>query len=149
MSFFAVPALFKRIGKGFPASLHGAPMLMPVEDSALGRRLRSWFQARSLHPNVVGEFDDRALAKEFGGRGAGVFIGPTVLSAEIELRYGARALGVADELEDEFFAISIERRIRHPCVIAITESARNDFLAVSTTARNPPRTAPRTAHKVS
>jgi LysR family transcriptional activator of nhaA len=95
----------------------------------------SRFQARSLHPNVVGEFDDRALAKKFGGRGAGVFIGPTVLSAEIGLRYGARVLGVADELEDESFAISIERRIRHPCVIAITESARNDLLAASTRAR--------------
>lgn len=130
VSFFAVPSLFKRLVKGFPASLDGAPMLMPVEDSALGRRLRAWFQARSLHPNVVGEFDDRALAKEFGRRGAGVFIGSTVLSDEIEQRYGVRALGVVAELEDEFFAISVERRIRHPCVIAITESARSDFLAM-------------------
>jgi LysR family transcriptional activator of nhaA len=130
VSFFAVPTLFKRLVKGFPASLDGAPMLMPVEDSALGRRLRAWFQARSLHPNVVGEFDDRALAKEFGRRGAGVFIGSTVLSDEIEQRYGVRALGVVAELEDEFFAISVERRIRHPCVIAITESARSDFLAM-------------------
>lgn len=130
VSFFATPVLFKRHGGPFPACLDGASMLMPAEDSALGRRLRSWFQARSLHPNVVGEFDDRALAAEFGRRGAGIFIGPTVLSKEIEAQYGARMLGVADELEDEFFAISIERRIRHPCVIAITASARSDFLAV-------------------
>ena len=135
VSFFAAPALRKRHGGEFPVCLDGAPMLMPAADSALGRRLRSWFQARSLHPNVVGEFDDRALAKEFGRRGAGMFIGPTVVSKEIELQYGVQALGVAADLEDEFFAISVERRIRHPCVIAITESARNDFLAVRPKAR--------------
>ena len=135
VSFFAASALRKRYGGEFPVCLDGAPMLMPAADSALGRRLRSWFQARSLHPNVVGEFDDRALAKEFGRRGAGMFIGPTVVSKEIELQYGVQALGVAADLEDEFFAISVERRIRHPCVIAITESARNDFLAVRPKAR--------------
>jgi LysR family transcriptional activator of nhaA len=130
ITFFAAPALLKDLVGPFPQCLEGAPMLMPGEDSALGRRLRSWFETRSLHPNVVGEFDDRALAEEFARRGAGVLVGPSVLSTEVEKQYGVKPVGVAAELEDEFYAISIERRIRHPCVAAITESARTELLAV-------------------
>ena len=147
VSFFAAPALFDSLGGAFPACLDGAPMLMPGEESAVGRHLRSWFQARALHPNVVAEFDDRALAKEFGRRGAGLFIGPTVLSDEIEGQYGATALGVASGLEDEFFAISVERRIRHPCVIAITEAARSDFLAARPPVRPPAKPRARSPAK--
>jgi LysR family transcriptional regulator, transcriptional activator of nhaA len=129
-TFFAAPQLRKGLAGAFPGCLEGAPMLMPGEDSALGRRLRSWFETRALHPNVVGEFDDRALAEEFARRGAGVLVGPSVLSSEMEKQYGVTPVGVADGLEDEFYAISIERRIRHPCVVAITESARSELLAV-------------------
>ena len=147
VSFFAAPALFDSLGGAFPACLDGAPMLMPGEESAVGRHLRSWFQARALHLNVVAEFDDRALAQKFGRRGAGIFIGPTVLSNEIEGQYGARALGVAAGLEDEFFAISVERRIRHPCVIVITEAARSDFLAARPPVRPPAKPRARSPAK--
>ena len=118
-------------------------MLMPGEDSAVGQRLRAWFQAHSLHPRVVGEFDDSALAKEFGRRGAGVFVGPSVLAREIEKHYNVKTLGVAADVVDEFFAISIERRITHPCVVAITQSARNELFAVPSTARRSRRPASR------
>ncbi len=129
VSFFAAPALFESCGGAFPQCLDGAPMLLPSEDSALGQRLRAWFQAQSLHPQVVGEFDDSALAKEFGRRGAGVFVGPSVLSNEIEKQLGVKTLGVAADVVDEFFAISVERRVTHPCVVAITQSARNELFA--------------------
>ena len=127
--FFAAPELLKQCEGTFPRCLDGAPMLMPGEDSAVGKRLRAWFQARSLRPRVVGEFDDRALAKEFGRHGAGVFIGPAVLSREIAKQFNVKVLGVATEVLDEFFAISVERRITHPCVVAITQSARNELFA--------------------
>lgn len=136
VNFFAAPALFQRYSGAFPQCLEGAPMLLPGEDSALGQRLRAWFRARSLHPRVVGEFDDSALAKEFGRRGAGIFVGPSVLSREIETQLNVKTLGVAAEVADEFFAISVERRITHPCVVAITQSARNELFAVPKTARS-------------
>ena len=129
VSFFATPALLKTIKGAFPRCLDGAPMLMPAGDSTLGPRLLAWLQAQSLYPRVVGEFDDSALAKEFGRHGAGVFVGPTVLTAEIQKQFHVRTLGVASGLVDEFFAISVERRITHPCVVAITESARNNLFA--------------------
>ena len=141
--FFAAPELLEECEGTFPRCLNGAPMLMPGEDSAVGKRLRAWFQARSLRPRVVGEFDDSALAKEFGRRGAGIFVGPAVLSGEIAKQFNVKVLGVADEVVDEFFAISVERRITHPCVVAITQSARNELFAAGSRAPRVRRTAPR------
>ncbi len=91
---------------------------------------------------IVGEFDDTALAKEFGRRGAGIFVGPTVLSHEIEKQFSVKTLGVATGVVDEFFAISVERRVTHPCVVAITESARSK-LFVRPKARRTTRPASR------
>ena len=143
VSFFAAPALFERCAGAFPRCLDGASILMPGEDSAVGQRLSAWFQQQSLHPRVVGEFDDSALAKEFGRRGAGIFVGPTVLAHEIEKQFSVRTLGVAAEVVEEFFAISVERRITHPCVVAITQSARNELFAPPSKARRALRAAPR------
>ncbi len=143
VSFFATPALLKAHKGTFPSCLDGAPMLMPSEHSAVGKRLRAWFQSRSLHPRVVGEFDDSALAKEFGRHGAGIFVGPAVLSREIAKQFNVKALGVATEVMDEFFAISVERRITHPCVVAITQTARNELFAMPSKATRARRTAPR------
>lgn len=128
-SFFAAPALYKHCKGKFPACLDGAPLLVPGEDSAAGQSLRGWLKNHALHPRIVGEFDDGALAKEFGRHGAGIFVGPTVLSEEIEQQYHVKTLGSTDELVNEFFAISVERRITHPCVVAITETARNELFA--------------------
>ncbi len=135
VSFFATATLRARCEGPFPRCLDRAPMLMPGEDSAVGLRLRAWFQARSLQPRIVGEFDDSALAKEFGRHGAGIFVGPTVLAREIEKQYSVKALGVATEVMDEFFAISVERRISHPCVIAITQAARDELFTASVKTR--------------
>ncbi len=143
VGFFAVPALLKRCAGVFPRCLDDAPMLMPGESSGVGRRLRSWFRARSLHPRIVGEFDDSALAKEFGRHGAGIFVGPAVLAKEIQKEFGVETLGVAAEVADEYFAISVERRVTHPCVVAITQSARNELFAPPSIARRALRKSPR------
>jgi LysR family transcriptional activator of nhaA len=129
-SFFAAPGVLPSCKGPFPACLDRAPLLMPAEDSAAGQRLRAWLSSRSLHPRVVGECDDSALTKAFGRRGLGIFVGPTVLEAEIEQQYGVRAVGAAPELVEEFFAITVERRITHPCVTAITEAARSGLFGV-------------------
>lgn len=140
VSFFAAPALLDTYGGRFPACLDGAPMVMPAQESAVGKRLRNWLQAHALHPRVVAECDDSALAKELGRRGLGIFVGPTVLERDIEKQNGVRALGATPDVEEEFFAISVERRITHPCVTAITEAARKELFAASLR-RRPRRTA--------
>jgi LysR family transcriptional activator of nhaA len=131
-SFFAAASLSAAHALAFPACLDRSPMLLPAEDSALGQRLRAWLQSQALHPRVLGVFDDSALAKAFGRRGLGIFVGPTVLEAEIEQQYGVRAFGRAPEVEEEFFAITVQRRITHPCVSAITAAARNELFSPPT-----------------
>lgn len=124
VSFFASAALFKSLKGKFPACLNGAPMLVPGLDVAVRSRLDRWCEAHQIRPRVIGEFDDSALMKVFGQRGAGVFIGPTVLESEIEKQYSVKTLGRTSEIVEEFYAISVERRVTHPCVIAISETAR-------------------------
>ena len=131
VSFFSSPQLLKKLKGKFPACLAGAPMLVPGADAAVRSRLDQWCEAKGIRPQVVGEFDDSALMKAFGQRGAGVFIGPTVLESEIEEQYGVKTLGRTQEIIEEFFAISVERRVTHPCVVAITEAARERLFAAS------------------
>jgi len=124
---FAAKSVRARRARPFPRCLDGAPLLMPGEDSAAGQRLRTWFRSQAIRPRIVGEFDDSALAQEFGRRGAGYFIGPEVLAGEIGAGLDVETVGVAEGVEDEFFAISVERRITHPCVAAITSKARSEL----------------------
>ena len=126
-SFFAAPALARRCKGRFPENLTGMPMLMPGHDSPLAGRLQRWLDRRGIVPRVVGEFDDSALMKAFGENGQGIFVSSTVLESEVEAQYGVRVLGRIDEVREEFFAISVERRLSHPCVIAITDKARGDL----------------------
>ncbi|NUZ04619.1 transcriptional activator NhaR [Piscinibacter koreensis] len=132
---YAAPALRAAWGGPFPECLNGAPLLMPGEDSAVGRRLHGWFKARGLRPSIVGEFDDSALAQEFGREGVGFYLGPDVLAGEIQARLQVDAVGVIDGVEEQFYAISIERRITHPCVLAITRAARAELFGSTLASR--------------
>jgi LysR family transcriptional regulator, transcriptional activator of nhaA len=129
LSFFAAPGLQKQLNGAFPQCLHGAPMLIQSLASPIRPRLEQWFIAHGVQPHIVGEFDDGALLKAFGREGRGVFCSPTVLEAEICAQYGVQVLGQSPELVEEFFAISVERRITHPCVAAITSQARGGLFA--------------------
>ncbi|RIK97378.1 MAG: transcriptional activator NhaR [Proteobacteria bacterium] len=124
VTFFASRALAQAHGRRFPRSLDGAPMLLPTANTSLRRSLDQWFQDRDVRPQIVAEFDDSALLKAFGQHGHGIFPAPSVLASEIRKQYGVRALGIADGVLERFFAISVERRIKHPAVAAITEAAR-------------------------
>lgn len=126
-SFFASPALVKSAGTArarFPAVLQKLPLLLPGQETALRPRLEAWLRQQELRPPVVGEFDDSALVQAFGREGSGVFVAPTVLEGEVCRQYGVSVLGRAEDLAEEFYAISIERRITHPAVAAITNAAR-------------------------
>jgi len=125
VTFFASQELAKRCRGPFPACLNSMPMLLPGEDSALRSRLVRWLSRRKLRPTFVGEFDGSALMTAFGEAGVGVFVAPTILEEEMRTRHGVVALGETQEVTAEYFAISVERRLTHPCVLAITQSARN------------------------
>lgn len=130
MSFFCAASL--RLTGPFPQCLNGAPMLLPGAASPARQQLEAWFTRQQLQPVVVGEFDDGALTKAFGREGRGVFVSPSLLEEETEAQYGVRLLGRVDELVDEFFAISVERRISHPGVAAITQAARGVLAGTAT-----------------
>ena len=128
MTFFVAPALKQALKGPFPDCLDGAPMLIQGSSSAMRQRLDLWLAEHGLRPRLIGEFDDAALLKAFGGEGRGVFMSPAVLEEETCAQYGVEVLGRTSELVEEFFAISVERRIKHPCVVAITHAARVKFL---------------------
>ena len=125
---FAAPALARRLRRRFPHSLTGAPMLLPGEGTVVRRQLEDWFQATGIRPAIVGEFDDSALMKAFGEQGAGAFVGPTAIAAEIRRQYRVVPIGGIDAVRERFYAISYERRIKHPAVVAIAEAARAGVL---------------------
>jgi LysR family transcriptional activator of nhaA len=127
MSFFATPELRRTLKGAFPQCLDGAPMLVQGASSAMRQRFELWLAAHRIRPRIIGEFDDAALMKAFGGEGRGVFMTPAVLEAETAAQYGVRVIGSSPDLVEEFHAISTERRITHPCVAAITSAARDQF----------------------
>lgn len=124
MSFFCAAALKKRLQGTFPQCLHDAPMLIQGAASSVRQQLDGWLARQQIQPRIVGEFDDGALMTAFGREGRGVFMSPSVLEAETVAHYGVEVIGRSDELVEEFFAVSVERRITHPAVAAITKAAR-------------------------
>ncbi len=129
MSFFATPALRAQLVGGFPECLNGAPMLIQGAASSVRQQLEGWMARNQIHPRVIAEFDDGALMTAFGREGRGVFMSPTVLEDETVTQFGVEVIGRSSELIEEFFAVSVERRITHPCVAAITHAARGELFS--------------------
>jgi LysR family transcriptional activator of nhaA len=136
VGLFAAPALARAYRAGFPRCLDGAPMLLPTEQLTLRRSLAAWLDRHGIRPHVVAEFDDSALLKEFGAEGLGVFPAPAAVADELAAASAAEHLGQAEGVVERFYAISAERRIKHPAVIAISEAAQRD---VFTPPRRPHR----------
>jgi LysR family transcriptional activator of nhaA len=124
VTIFGTTARVRSVRRRFPQSLAGAPLLLPAEGTTLRRALDQWFTAREVRPAIVAEFEDSALLKVFGQSGLGLFPGPTVLEREIRRQYGVVAAGRLPDVRERFYAISVERRLKHPAVVAISEAAR-------------------------
>jgi len=124
IGFFGKPELARGLAADFPRSLAGAPLLIPSSINRVHDRLMQWLEGIRVFPRIVGEFDDSALMKVFGQSGVGLFIAPTAIADEVENQYGVELIGQTDAVREQFFAISVERRISHPAVAAITEAAR-------------------------
>lgn len=116
--------LAARCRRRFPRSLNDAPMLLPTTDTALRHQLERWLEKNDIHPEIVGEFADSAVLKVFGQHGAGVFAVPTVVEAEVRRQYKLKKIGEIEDVVERFYAISVERKVRHPAVAALYEAAR-------------------------
>ncbi|CAN7346969.1 MULTISPECIES: transcriptional activator NhaR [Pseudomonas] len=127
ISFFATAELAARYGQDFPRSLHGAPLLIPGPETVVRSRLQRWFAEQQIQPQIVGEFDDSALMQAFGQSGSGIFIGPSVIADEVQRQYGVQVIGQTDAVSESFYAISVERKVKHPGIVAITEGARREL----------------------
>jgi LysR family transcriptional regulator, transcriptional activator of nhaA len=129
VTFFAAPALAARLRQPFPRCLDGAPMLVPGGSSSVRPQFDAWLERHHVRPRVVGEFSDGALMKAFGRQGRGVFLSPSVVEEETVSQYGVQVIGRSDEISDDFYAITAERRITHPGVAAITQAARSELFS--------------------
>jgi LysR family transcriptional activator of nhaA len=127
VSVFGTEAVAARYRRRFPASLDGAPFLLPSSDSGLRLSLEEWFRKSGIRPRVVGTFEDNALIDAFGQAGAGLFAMPSAIDAEVRRQYRVRLLGHLGAVRQRFYAITVERKLRNPAVIAISERARALF----------------------
>ena len=129
VSVFGTPALARRHRQGFPRSLDGAPFVLQTENTALRRALDAWFAAARVRPDVVAEAEDMSMLQALGQRGLGLFVAPSVAAAAIRKQHGVVTLGTLRDVKERFFAITVERRLRHPAAVAISDSARSALFA--------------------
>lgn len=119
ITLFGIPKLAKKYRAQFPASLNGAPLLLPTRNNAIRGRIEQWLESNNLRPNIVGEFDDNALLNTFGRSGLGLFPAPSALTLDVEQQFGAVPVGEMSQVKEQFYAISNERKIKHPAIDAI------------------------------
>lgn len=116
---FGTPALMEKYRPNFPQTLNGAPILLPTRNNAIRSRIDHWFETHDLRPDIVGEFDDNALLNTFGRSGVGLFPAPSTLASDVEQQFGALPVGELRHVREQFYAISNERKIKHPAIEAI------------------------------
>jgi len=131
-SILGAPALAARYRHGFPASLDGAPFLLPLEAASLRRSIDQWFESEHIRPRIVGEFQDSALMKTFGQAGAGLFFAPSAIEKQVRDLYKVSHVGPVKGIVERFYAISVERKLKHPAVVAICEAARDRLFGTKT-----------------
>ena len=123
ISFVATAELCRRYRKNFPRSLNGAPLLLPTDNTLLRSSIDQWLHESEIEPNIVAEFEDSALLKTFAAANVGIAPIPSASSRDVARQYGLRILGEVEELKARFYAISVERRVKHPAVMAIAKNA--------------------------
>lgn len=116
-----------RYRRGFPLSLNGSPMFLPTDNTALRRNLDFWFESKGIRPSILGEFEDYALLRAFGETGVGVFPLPSIVESKLRRQGGLSTIGVTSEVRTQFYAISAERKLQHPAVLAIRNTARQEL----------------------
>ncbi len=126
ISLFALPELAERYRENFPKSLNGAPLLLPTRNNAVRGRIDNWLEMHEVHPDLIGEFDDNALLLTFGRAGRGLFPAPSVLAKDVLAQFGAVEVGAMPQVREQIYAISNERKIKHPAIEAILNAMHTD-----------------------
>jgi LysR family transcriptional activator of nhaA len=130
IGFFGTAAVARQYASGFPSSLDQAPMLLPTENTVLRRSLEQWFSETGVRPRVVAELEDSALLKVFGQAGEGIFPAPLAIATEVQQQYAVKQIGCVESIRERFYAISVERRLKHPAVLAISKFARDELFEI-------------------
>jgi LysR family transcriptional activator of nhaA len=125
-TFFAGRALARRLRPRFPRSLDGAPILLPTANTSVRRALEQWFESEGMRPRVAGEFEDPALLMTFGEASRALFAAPTAIEGEVLRSHRVAVVGRTAAVRERYYAISVERRLTHAAVAAITSAARTE-----------------------
>jgi LysR family transcriptional activator of nhaA len=131
VTVFGTPSLADRYRRGFPRSLEGAPFVLQTENTALRRSLDVWFTSAAVRPRVVAEAEDMGMLQALGQQGLGLFAAPTVASDAIRVQHGVRVVGVLPAVRERFYALTVERKLRHPAAVMISTGARGEVFAGS------------------
>lgn len=123
--------LARKYQENFPQSLSDAPMLLPTQTANLRRGLEQWFDSQSISPRVVHEIEDSAVLKVFGQHGEGLFAAPTIVEDEIQRQYRVQVVGRTTAVMESYYAISFERRLKHPAVVKISTAAKEGLFRSS------------------
>ena len=123
-TLFGAPKLAETYRRGFPKCPDGAPFLLPTRNTTARRSLDQWFEAQRIAPLIVAEFEDSALLKVFGQHGLWLFFAPTVIARDVRRQYAVKVIAQVDTVRERFFAISLDRKLKHPAVVAISEAAK-------------------------
>ncbi|GAB5405846.1 MAG: transcriptional activator NhaR [Aureliella sp.] len=127
VSVLGTPELAEKYRDKFPSSLDGAPMLLPTLNTSMRRSLDQWFDKLDIQPDLRHEFEDSAIIKVFGAAGEGLVVTPAAIEDEVSNQYGMKLVGRIGDITETFYAISVERRLKNPAVVAICEAARNEL----------------------
>ena len=128
-AFMARRTSAERLRRRFPDSLDGFPFVLPGTNAALRSALDEWFETQSVRPKVVAEVEDSSLMRVLGEAGLGVFAVPDVVEDDLKRRYQVSLVGRAPQLRQRFYAISVERKLKHPAVVAICDASRKTIFA--------------------
>ena len=131
LTFCAVPVLAAKLRPNFPQSLNGAPALLPATNMGMRAALETWFDTHEIHPRLVGEFEDSALMEVCSSGGRGFTVVHTVVDRTALKHYNLRVIAKVKDCRSEFYAITAERRVKHPAAVAITEHAYSHLFADS------------------
>jgi LysR family transcriptional activator of nhaA len=126
-AFFGTRRQAAALRRRFPKSLDGQPLLLPTRNTALRRSLDEWFEQSGIRPQVAGEFEDSALMKAFGQGDGVVFPAPAAIARDVCRVYGVHVIGRTSQVREKYYAVSAERRVTHPGVLAITSAGRDDL----------------------
>lgn len=129
VTLFGTLKLQRQFKNGFPQCLDNAPLLLPAENTVLRRTLELWFAERQIRPQIVGEFEDSALLKVFGQSGLGLFPVASVIADEVIRQYQVKKVGEFEGVRERYYAISTQRRLKDPSVIAMTAEARGKLFS--------------------